>query len=747
MAQAPSKPPEQKTSKAEPMSPFELMHRYRMPILLTCLLTLFGFGVWAALADWFGLGARAGEDRNKVVASYELGGKKYDVTMAEFYGAVGDRGIADMEKSAPVILASIIRQKMVELVDAFVSPQEAKDALTDQIVDPLKERNDGKFDQAQYAQYVNIGYRMTVQDYERELQRSMGEVKVAREIDRAADDMTTAKIFEQYKKQFPKLKLKGVFFSSAVYETAAKLATEKVDGKDVLTAEAKTKLEEWWKKLDDGKKRTFAKGGPLLSADAIGFRFSGRTDAEFDQEFNRENVVSKTSLAKLTEAYAPTNDDLTKLKMRFTRYRDAYGVTADADVEKLFEEHKNRLIQEWKVLKLLKKIHDDIAAALAAKTEPNLKELADKSNLAFFSVVNMKLDELVKHPDYPGFWANQLSMLNAGDLLTIPAPVTPDSHAFETAIVDEVGKHGSIWRLTGKDPNPPVVLIDVMDEAKKRYEEDEAKALRDAAFKAFEDKMDAWLNEKVKTVADAAKAEAQTAIAEETKGLDPEKDKAKIEAIKTQKDAEANVKISTEKAKFRSEAFEEACKDPAVATLVVEEGFFKPQSAMLESIVDKDAGSLEQKARSSLRRDFRTLQDNAFTDTYVETGTVSAAVESPTYPGLKGMAKLVEKKAATIQDMFANPREMQQAEYQVLNKSRQAMQQGGGGWTLESLKKYMKLECAWIDEQIDKEKKAARESEEAAQRDEAERQKRIDAAKRAQQPTTLPTNPQGTPPK
>jgi hypothetical protein len=716
-----------------PLSAFEWMEKYRIPILLACLLALVGFGAWGAVHDWL-QGARSTSeiDPNEVIATYELGGKKHEITWREFWSAQGRRsaGSEEFQDLAEHGVSAIIRNQMVQELDIPVSDKELEAAIRETVIDPIKQQNDGKLATEDYVRAVNRFYRMPVEKFEQQYRESLRTVKMLNELSRAPDEVSTQKIFEQYKKQFQKIKVKGVFFSTESFKDAAKLPVEKNEaGEEVLTKEGREKLEEWWKKLDDARRKTFAKGGAALDVEGLGFRFAGKTDAEIDAEFNRENPISKTSLAKLTEGFTPTEADLEKLKLRFGRLRAEYGVPETVtDIDKELEARKPRLLQEWKIWKLLKKLHGEIEVALQAGQPVDFKTIADSNNLTAVRLIGQKLDAIVKHPDYPGLWANQLTTLNPAQLLTWRSDMGPAALSFDGGPVDEPAKHVSIWRFLQK-ADAPAVLADSLKEAREAYEIEQQKVLRDAAIKAFEDKMDAVMSEKAKEFADKARAEAATAIAEETKSLNAETDKARIAEITKQKQDEAEARIKAEKEKYRTEAFDAAAADPTVAPVVVEEGFFKPGTVTSEQVVDKDRPFIE-KARSALRREFRALHDNAQADTVVALGTVSPATDSTLYPGIRGIAKLIEKKEPTIQDMFLNPMEMFQAENALKQKARQAQAQQNL-WTWDSMKRVFKLEAKVLEDKIAEDVQRRRQQQEDNRRWEEEHR----------QPPAIPTPP------
>lgn len=732
--------PSAKESK-HPTSVFEWMQKHSVPVMIICFVCLFGFGVLWQISEWVGRGSESADRPPKVIGTFELGGKKFEIPFEEFVMNVPSRDLSDarIENNAAVGVAAVIKKRMVEELDVHVSEAEIQDALKTQVVEMVKMQNDQKFSAQKYAEYVERQYHITVDEFERRLAQEMPLARLAQELARGDFEMSLGEVYDHYKKANTKSKLRGVFFPLEEYTAKTKLATETVDGKDVLTADSRAKLEEWWKKLDDVKRRQYYRGGALLTAEGLGYKFNGKSDAELDADFNRTSELSKTTLAKLTELFVPSDADVAKLKRRFNRFRDAYGVAGDADIEKEFESRKARLVQEWKIVKLVKQIHSSIDAEVKAGRPVDFKEIAQKNNLNEINVSNMSVEALRKHPDYPGSWAGYFSITRDGDLMTHPHMVDGDAATgIDQGPADEVGKHVSIWRMKSKNANPDVVLNDVIEEARKGYETEESVRLRDDAVKAFEAKMDSVMSEKAKEFIAKVNQETKDAIAKEIQGLDAEKDKDRIESITKAQNAIGDSRIATEKDKYRTEAFEAAWADTTLPGLKVEQGFFRLAQVNSQYIRRRLPNDLEDAPKSdapiadriaaALRRDFHTdLADDPGSEKFVEKGKVSKVMDSATYPGIKGIAQLVEKKVPTVDEMFDQPDEMWLAEnsaQEAAFKDRRKDPVSGNVWSLVNMKRVYKLESAWLDKRIadaqEREKKeAALIAEEQAKRNTA----------------------------
>ncbi len=710
---------------------FQFMEKYRTPILIAVLLGMAGFGVWVFVVQWF-RGPSKGEIKAKeVVASFVVGGEKHEITRRDLYMSGSLAGsTADLEKRQANLLSRLIREKLVDAAGVNISDEELQEILDKEVREPIAQANDGKFDPQAYIQFCNRIYRRTPSAFEAALREDARLAKLMREVDRAIGLHSSEEILQQFQKQFQKIKLKGVIFDPATFEAKSKL--EKNENGD-YSADALAKLAEYWKGLSDDEKKRFHKGGALLTAEYVGFLFGKdkyKDDAVLDDDFKKVNPISKTSLEELTKEFEPDDAVLAKLKGRVDRHRQEYGIDKDADIDEVFEKRKQRFVEEWKILKLLKKIHEDLAKKSAAGETIDLADVAKKNNLSYFKFSNMTLQDLTNHADVPGTYPFQLQGLKPGTLLTMRNVVTPETDPFDQGVVDVVAKHGSIWRLVEKDLSPIPNLNAVRDDVAKDFETKEAEKLRTAAIEGFQKAMDQVLDAKVKDFAATVKADIEKEIQEEIQGLDPEKDKDRIEEIKSQKDEEAKARIDEEKEKYRGEAFDAALSEASDA-LIVEEGFFLPYEAVREPVLDKDKVTSEDMARSFLRREFRVLHDQAAADKFVEPGTVSEPVKSVAYRGFEGIAKLEAKKVPTDEDMFLRPMLLAQAEFALQRKSA-AAEDKPSMWDYEHLKSGdFHLVAVELDKEIEQRREDERKAEESRKRLEAERKRRLEERQKA----------------
>ena len=293
------------SNNVRPLSPFEFMDKYRVPILVVCALGLVGFGVWSAVLDSLDDGPEGREDPEEIMATFSVGDHEHTVTRQNLRETfVGSDSDSTAQFGAK--LSKLVRQAMADDLAVSVSEDEVRRGLGS-FKERLKAANDGKFERDLYTKIVNRNYRCQVSEFEAMFQNSMRLTKLMRQIDRVKDQESSMdEIFEAYKKQYVKIKLKGIFFSSESFADQIKLST---DDKDNLTAEGLNTLTTWWGGLEDKDRKAFHKGGALLTAEYMGFRFADRTDEELEAAFKAVGAESKTSLEKLTADFTPTDDD------------------------------------------------------------------------------------------------------------------------------------------------------------------------------------------------------------------------------------------------------------------------------------------------------------------------------------------------------------------------------------------------------------------------------------------------------
>ena len=146
--------------QARPLSPFEFMDKYRVPILAVCAFALVGFGVWTAILGAVDPGPEGRKDPEEVMATFNVGDNEHSVTRQNLYEAyVGSNSDSSAVYGAK--LSQLIRQAMVEDLSVFVSEEEVRRGLGS-YKERLKSANDGKFDKDLYTKIINRKYHCQI---------------------------------------------------------------------------------------------------------------------------------------------------------------------------------------------------------------------------------------------------------------------------------------------------------------------------------------------------------------------------------------------------------------------------------------------------------------------------------------------------------------------------------------------------------------------------------------------------------
>jgi SurA-like protein len=714
---------------------FRFMEKYRVPILIAVLAGLVFFG----LAVSFGSGGGREDLEETYVTVKAPGGEEITVTRGEYEvrrAALGSNPGTSPEDRAGAAVAASIRQGLAANSGLNVSQDEVEKVIRDTIGEAIEAQNEGKFDRDSYTEFVNRQFRMTPKGFEETLGRDLRLVKYFREVQRVNSVIDPEAVLEATKSAFTRYKMKGVFFDTKAFEAQATL---EADENGNLSAEDEKRLATWWSELSDLQKRRYNTKGAVVSAEVVGFTFAGKSDEDLATDFARPHpLADNKTLADITAAYTPSDDDKAKMKLRLDRTREAYGVEADTPLEDAWAAKEERLVREWKILRLIKKLDIDAKVKEQAGEEVDLEALAKANGLNYFKYTNIGLNDLRgEESEYPGNYAGFLRNATPNKLVNFSIAIGENQPGFFVGPADEIGKHASVWRLIDKDLSPIPSLLDAKDQAVEAFAKEEALRLRDEAIDAFNERMDSWLEAKpeVAAVAAPARAEAETKIAERTKDLDAEADKDKIASITEEEKAAAEAKIDVEKDKYRREAFEAALADPGPG-VVVEEGYFLPAETRGEKIVDQKEGTLEEKARSYLRRGFDSLQDDRRSDRVVEPGTVSDFVDARFYPGVRGRAMLVEKRQPTMEEIQLHPSWLRSAEQgliaEMMQRSRSGQTKTMWDWSVIKANDSFKIDATKMMEDIEEEETRIRETEEMLEKKRLEREKQKELKKAAE---------------
>ncbi|MEZ6196105.1 MAG: hypothetical protein R3F20_10335 [Planctomycetota bacterium] len=711
---------------------FRFMEKYRVPILIVVLVGLAGFGVWAFIVESIG-GGRSQVDPGEVYVTVERpGGDEVEITREQYFSRLPGGGQLTPQERAGLAVSAVLRERLAEDSGIEVDGDELKRFIKESIGAQIEAANGGKFDEKAYAEFLATRMNMAPERFESTVASDLRLVKYFRELQRVNTINPVQKVVDTAQDLFKRYKLKGVFFDTLTFDERAKLARGE---NDQLTAEAETRLSDWWKDLTDDEKRRYNRDGAEVTAEVVGFSFKGMDDEALKAAFEKASPVNDSrSLQELTADFTPSDDDKAKLKLRLDRHRDAYGVDAETPLDEAYAAKAERLEIEWKILRLVKSVDIDVKQKVANGEEVDLPAVARANNLTYFKYSTLGLNKLAAEDqsEFPGSWVGGLRGTTPGSFMNLAPAIGPMADNFFVGPADVPGKHASVWRLNEIDLRPIPSLVNAKQPAIEAFEKTEAERLCDDAIAAFEKTMDDFLEAKVADFAKPIRDEAAKKIAERTAGLDPEADKEKIETITKEENDAADALVGVEKDKYVSEAFAHALEQPGDG-VVVEEGYFLPMEAMGEKLVDQKTASLEEKARSYLRRGFQTLQDDPQSDRLVEAGAVSDFVDARGYVGVKGRAMLVDKRKPGVEEIMLHPTWVAVAERTIQQKGMQRSRAGVAKsmWDWDALQRsdVFKIEAPLLDKDIAERVKENEErdralKERARQREEEEKARR-----------------------
>ncbi len=716
---------------------FRFMEKHRVGILLVILVTMVGFGFWSYLVDYFNRRDSGEVDAGKIMASFTLFGETVEVPKERLERAgFSWMSVRDMRKrDAEARLARVIQDAVLESDAAYpVSDELVRKMIQDRLITPLKRQNNGQFGEKEMLQLASA-YRMTWPEFKAQARRDLLSALTFRELDRPGRAPTTQQVYERYAKDFQLLKLKGIFWDTEAYLEKSRLPR---DDKDNLTAQSEQLLKKYWDEKSDEEKQKFNKKFALIDTEFLGFDFEQYdSDDALAQAFMKVDAKSGRSLEQLTADLKVTDAELANMKVRLERHRAAYGLAQDDDIEKVLQDRNKRWVQEIKILKLVKKVHDGLMTALRKGEKPDYARAAADNNLTYHvwkkrHVLDLR-DAGVAFQSVILFGLNSAAV-KPGDIYEYKPLVGPNSAWFFRGPVDQPGRFCASYRLLNRIDKPiPAFEGDVKKDVLALYEQEKADKLRDEIYDRFKGKLDAITEEKAKDEIAKIKAETEKAIADAIKDLDPEKDKDKIKEITDEQNEDAKSLIEAEKDKYRDEAFAKVLEENADEDIgiIVEEGFFEPFFAVREGKITATLTS-EERARSSLRSEFGMLHDQGARKEYHKVGETTPLAESRHYKGLKGMAMIVAKKAPSFEDMLLHPMRML---YTEMNLRREMLQDlaESNMWSVDAMKTLnFNIETAELDKQIEENLQREKERDEGIRKyeEEMERQKKAHEAAR-----------------
>jgi len=550
---------------------FELMHRYRVAVLIILFVGLFGWGAWAAIQQLFTRGPA-----DTVLAVYRIPGDSEERKIMESEVQMVRMMIRNQHGDLRLTqnLLSLAPDDADETIMAFIMLREAAkkagitvaDADVIDVKDPRQARIPSE----------------TV-DFLKDMRAAML-FRFLYAVDPGGP--TYEEVYNLYKTMNDEVKGKAVVF-------------ERKDPKswtiDKNNADDVKKLGEWWDKPEFAYLREQKKVPEKFDLEVAWVKWNGRTLGELDAWFKESGLAEATKDLEVTDA-----DCLQRYNALADQYegfiekelaaqakaqeeenarakaenRDPKNLSA-GDQPSKFERVKEQLRRELKVGKLLTSILDDV------KGGKRLAELCEAKKISVTQLSKQSADEVMVHPEFGGPRVKQLLMvasqklkegkLKEGEIVEYETTSTE----YVPRVFDEPANWMALYRVIGRyEPRNPE-LNEVIDFAIEEYQKKQAETELNDRTKAFRDAIDKKLDAvpevvKVKETADKELEEAiAKAIADAKLSADNPDHKTQIEAIRKQNEVARDAKINDEKAKHELAALLETAKEQNLAVVEI----------------------------------------------------------------------------------------------------------------------------------------------------------------------------------
>jgi hypothetical protein len=638
---------------------FDLVNKYRTPVMWVCVLLMAGFGLVFMVSDLF---AQQGQVEEKELAKFTLpGGGEKAITNYDLQRAIdaarkmgmldaGSRGQGDKTPGLARSL-DIQTEDPVEAVYAFLVLTAAAKAngyeTTDAAV--VAELNEGMKRNAQGAAPQTIDVDEWRKNRPEEIRAFWRDLSIAsrfRATLRPVEDAGYAKLFEKYKTDYEELRAEYVFFDGAATEV-------KLDPR--ASAEDRAALEKWWSEEAQRGVRAAKMIPEQGDFEVLYVRFKDLDDAAFSGLWDTTwGPLAATSAISVADA---------DVEARFNNYRDAYdGAVAAgrkaAEEKKLpppasdFEAAKERVKRELTVVKLFEAAHKAVTAGVAA---PTFEQAAGLYGAKPAPLTKADATKVIEQSDFGSAQAQEAlfggfaaGTLKKGDVLNFQN----DAYAAAKGPVDDPAKSVSIWRVLERRESREPTLDDdkILDYAVEKFlekkKQDEAKRLADEFKKAVDDKVAAALKDKEAELEAASKKAVDEEIAKQGLSRDKAEDRVKIVQIENQQRIKKNEGLDAAKAEKEPEAFRSVAAEKGatvrdsgfIRKTSVRQAFFRPDDVKLPT---------EEKAARFFRKQPRL---NALAA--LKKGRVGA-VENEPQLAAAGVMMLVDRREPTADGLWS----------------------------------------------------------------------------------------------
>ncbi len=692
---------------------FDLMQKWRMPILWLCVILMGGFGVWWIIADLFK--SNSGPDANREIGTFKVpGGDVVSLTQGQFHTELMELAttfrIGDPAQFASGRLRAQVSDEL-EMGWAYFILKSLADAAQIPITDKALVEQQNKM----MKRMDPTSKEFTIDDYRRvpSLQRTfsrdltaIGHVRAL--IDEAQPEATWDKLYERFKTQYEEVQGKFVFFDTQKAEIA-------LDPK--AKPEDRATLEKWF--AENAPIRQQKMVSEQVDADVLYVRYRDVSNEDFAKDF-------EAKWKKGVDEFKLTVTD-EKLRERFDTFRHMYetplklalekhqaetrkqGTTSQpADNPTEFELMKERLRQEYLVSLLSEKVY----AAVTRKENPMaLQAAADQYGFRLATVTKADAVKIQQHPDFPNV---NVAPAMFGQLrektLVPPAFFNNESSTFACkGSIEDPGSNVAIWHVTAYSPSreptldDPGVLDFAVDEYKKKKRQDSAKDLADAFKKDLDSRVSDAVKSKETELDAAMKADVEKQIKDKGLSRDKADDGPKILDIENAAKAARDKSLNEEKAKHEQRVFMELATERKLK--VYDTGWMRKSGARNATFAANERFGTEEKAAQYFRKTQRTMALGA-----LEKGRVGGVEAEPVWYAA-AVPLLVDKREPSPEDLYMlGKQQLDTLKNQVVPR-----QATTSTWTYENFKKkdWFDLNSPDVETAIKKREEYKRKTEEA----------------------------------
>ena len=256
-------------------------------------------------------------------------------------------------------------------------------------------------------------------------------------------------------------------------------------------------FESWWRSRSDDQKKTYDdQDRPALEAEVIYVRFDDPAAPGFSTRFETPIPGLGRSLAELTSGQSVTEEDRARLFRRWSEKRNNAHAwldrtvpagTNDVDSFRLVE---GELLKELRVIKYL----GEVWQKLQRGDEPmDFPEVARRYGLSY-QHVPLTPTRLLIGDEVTGLAGDQalsLRKIAPGSLYHyITRPEKPGSIYFVDGVVDQPGRHASIWKLVAAEELRVRPAEEIAERAWPDFQQDFAWKVAEKSARDFADQLD-----------------------------------------------------------------------------------------------------------------------------------------------------------------------------------------------------------------------------------------------------------------